>query len=143
MPWLRAGERWLPGGTEPGKGARMNSLYLLFATFFCVFARERNLLETFLSPAGSICSSFLRLMTLPLRAKLILIMSVVVAGGTVGTALVTQGYVSRVYQRNLEEDFRAEVRYFTKRQFQRLDDIRKQCRKLAADETLALAIRRS
>ena len=58
-------------------------------------------------------------MTLPLRAKLILIMSVVVAGGTVGTALVTQDYVRRVYQRNLEEDFRAEVRYFTERQFQR------------------------
>jgi class 3 adenylate cyclase len=82
-------------------------------------------------------------MTLPLRAKLILIMSVVVAGGTVGTALVTQGYVSRVYQRNLEEDFRAEVRYFTERQFQRLDDIRKQCRKLAANETLASAIEKS
>lgn len=82
-------------------------------------------------------------MTLPLRAKLILIMSVVVAGGTVGTTLVTQGYVRRVYQRNMEEDFRAEVRYFTERQFQRLDDIRKQCRKLADNASLAAAIEKS
>lgn len=113
------------------------------ATFFCFAQQKSKSLGTFRERSGFQLVAFPPPMTLPLRAKLILIMSVVVAGGTVGTAVVTQGYVRQVYQRNFEEDFKAEVRYFTERQFQRLDDIRKQCRKLADNDALAAAIEKT
>ncbi len=70
-------------------------------------------------------------MALPLRSKLILIMSVVVAGATVGTSLITQGYVRQMYQRKFEDDFKGEVRFFSERQLQRLSDLRKRCQRLA------------
>ena len=59
-------------------------------------------------------------MSLPLRSKLIIVMSVVVAGATVGTSIMTQGYVRQMYQRKFEDDFKAEVRFFSERQLQRL-----------------------
>lgn len=77
-------------------------------------------------------------MHLPLRVKLILVMSVVVAGAAVGTAWVAQGVVSKAYEAKFEGDFKAAARYFAERQLNRLNDMRKRCTKLAAqDETIA------
>ena len=59
-------------------------------------------------------------MPLTLRTKLILTMSAVVAGATIGTSVLTQGYVRRMYQQKFEEDFKAEVRYFSDLQLDRL-----------------------
>ena len=79
-------------------------------------------------------------MSLPLRSKLILVMSVVVAGATVGTSILTQGYVRQMYQRKFEDDFKAEVRFFSERQLQRLSDIRKRCQRLAKSDEIISGI---
>ncbi|MDB6073776.1 MAG: Adenylate cyclase, class 3 [Verrucomicrobiaceae bacterium] len=79
-------------------------------------------------------------MSLSLRSKLILTMSLVVAGATVGTSIITQGYVRQMYQRKFEDDFKAEVRFFSERQLQRLSSIRKRCEKLAKDEAVITGI---
>jgi class 3 adenylate cyclase len=77
-----------------------------------------------------------------LRTKLVLIMSIVVAGGTIGTSVVTQGYVRQLYQRKFEEDFKAEVRYFSSLQFGRLAEIRRHCRELARSPDMIEAVRK-
>lgn len=79
-------------------------------------------------------------MSLSLRTKLILTMSAVVAGATIGTSVLTQGYVRRMYQQKFEEDFKAEVRYFSNLQLGRLSDLRSRCRKLATSSELASAV---
>lgn len=79
-------------------------------------------------------------MPLTLRTKLILTMSAVVAGATIGTSVLTQGYVRRMYQQKFEEDFKAEVRYFSDLQLDRLAEMRKRCRQLSASEKLAHAV---
>lgn len=84
----------------------------------------------------------LKTMALSLRTKLVLVMSVVVAGGTIGTSVVTQGYVRQMYQRKFEEDFKAEVRYFSSLQLGRLSEMRKHCRELAQSASLANAVRK-
>lgn len=81
-------------------------------------------------------------MSLSLRSKLILTMSLVVAGATVGTNIITQGYVRQMYQRKFEDDFKAEVRFFSERQLQRLSAIRKRCQKLAKDEAVITGIQK-
>ena len=81
-------------------------------------------------------------MSLSLRSKLILTMSVVVAGATVGTSIMTQGYVRQMYQRKFEDDFKAEVRFFSERQLQRLSAIRKRCDALAKDETVIAGLQK-
>lgn len=81
-------------------------------------------------------------MPLSLRTKLILTMSAVVAGATIGTSVLTQGYVRRMYQQKFEEDFKAEVRYFSNLQLGRLSDLRGRCRKLATSSDLAAALGR-
>ncbi|MDB6140506.1 MAG: Adenylate cyclase, class 3 [Verrucomicrobiaceae bacterium] len=81
-------------------------------------------------------------MSLSLRSKLILTMSLVVAGATVGTSIITQGYVRQMYQRKFEDDFKAEVRFFSERQLQRLSTIRKRCLKLAKDEAVITGIQK-
>ena len=63
-------------------------------------------------------------------------MSLVVAGATVGTSIMTQGYVRQMYLRKFEEDFKAEVRLFSDRQLQRLSAIRKRCQNLAKDDII-------
>lgn len=79
-------------------------------------------------------------MPLSLRTKLILTMSAVVAGATIGTSVLTQGYVRRMYQQKFEEDFKAEVRYFSNQQLGRLSELRSRCRKLATSSELAAAV---
>jgi len=81
-----------------------------------------------------------RHMPLTLRTKLILTMSAVVAGATIGTSVLTQGYVRRMYQEKFENDFKAEVRYFSGLQLGRLAEIRKRCRQFANDGDLAQAV---
>ncbi len=78
---------------------------------------------------------------LSLRTKLVLIMSIVVAGGTIGTSLVTQRYVQQLYERKFEEDFKAEVRYFSNLQLGRLTEMRKHCLDLAGASDLVDAVR--
>ena len=79
-------------------------------------------------------------MHLPLRAKLILVMSVVVAGATVGTALVSMGVVRKAYEERFESDFKAEVRVFSQWQIERLDDLKRKCRSLAASKEMVAAV---
>ncbi len=81
-------------------------------------------------------------MSLSLRSKLILTMSLVVAGATVGTSIMTQGYVRQMYQRKFEDDFKAEVRFFSERQLERLSAIRKRCQKLAKDDAIVTGIQK-
>lgn len=81
-------------------------------------------------------------MAFSLRTKLVIVMSVVVAGGTIGTSLVTQGYVRQMYQRKFEEDFKAEVRFFSSLQLNRLKEMRDHCRDLARSSSLASAVRK-
>ena len=79
-------------------------------------------------------------MPLSLRTKLILTMSAVVAGATIGTSVLTQGYVRRMYQQKFEDDFKAEVRYFSGLQLDRLAEIRKRCRQFSTSGKLADAV---
>lgn len=79
-------------------------------------------------------------MPLSLRTKLILTMSAVVAGATIGTSVLTQSYVRRMYQQKFEDDFKAEVRYFSGLQLDRLAEIRKRCRQLSTSDKLAEAV---
>lgn len=81
-------------------------------------------------------------MAFSLRSKLVLVMSVVLAGGTVGTSLVTQGYVQEMYQRKFEEDFKAEVQFFSSQQLDRLSEMRKHCRDLARSAEMVAAVRK-
>lgn len=69
-------------------------------------------------------------------------MSLVVAGATVGTSIMTQGYVRQMYQRKFEDDFKAEVRFFSERQLERLSAIRKRCQKLAKDDAIVAGIQK-
>ena len=70
-------------------------------------------------------------MHLSLRGKLILVMSFVVAGATIGTAVVSQGVVRKAYEAKFESDFKAEVRYFSQRQLERMESMKKKCEDLA------------
>lgn len=69
-------------------------------------------------------------------------MTVVVAATTLATIWVTQGYVKRFYQREFEEDFKAEVQFFSQRQMQRQDELRKRCRELAGSEQVVEAVQK-
>lgn len=79
-------------------------------------------------------------MRLSLRAKLILVMSVVVAAATFATIWVTQGYVKRFYERKFEDDFKAEIQFFSERQLQRQQDLRKKCAEVAAAPEMVQAV---
>jgi class 3 adenylate cyclase len=81
-------------------------------------------------------------MRFPLRAKLILIMSVVVAAATLATAWVTQGYVRKLYEQKYEEDFKAEVRFFSERQLQRHEKLRELCKSIAAEPQMKEALKK-
>ncbi len=69
-------------------------------------------------------------------------MTVVVAASTFATIWVTQGYVKRFYERKFEDDFKAEIRFFSERQLQRQADLRKRCREIARSEELVQAVER-
>lgn len=79
-------------------------------------------------------------MFLSFRTKLILVMSAVVAGASIGTSILTQNYVRRVYQQKFNDDFKAEVNYFSRLQLNRLEDVRRHCRKLAMSAPLVDAV---
>ncbi|MBL9116452.1 MAG: HAMP domain-containing protein [Verrucomicrobiaceae bacterium] len=75
-----------------------------------------------------------------LRAKLIIIMSVVVAAATLATAWVSQGYVRTFYEQRYEEEFKSEIRFFSEKQLQRHEKLRVFCQKLAAHEEIRDAV---
>lgn len=79
-------------------------------------------------------------MRLSLRAKLILVMTIVVAAATFATSWVTQGYVKRFYERKFEDDFKAEIQFFSERQLQRQQELRKTCQELAGSESMVRAV---
>jgi class 3 adenylate cyclase len=79
-------------------------------------------------------------MRLSIRAKLILIMTIVVAMATFATIWVTQRYVKRFYERNFEDDFKAEVQFFSERQLQRQNELRKRCREWAENQSVIMAV---
>ena len=57
-----------------------------------------------------------------------------------GTSFMTQGYVRQIYQRKFEDDFKAEVRFFSQKQLQRLSAIQKRCKSLAKDDVVVHGI---
>ncbi len=81
-------------------------------------------------------------MHLSLRGKLILVMSLVVAGATIGTAVVSQGVVRKAYEDKFESDFKAEVRYFSQRQMERMESMKKKCEDLATSDTFVAAVQK-
>ncbi len=82
-------------------------------------------------------------MRISIRAKLILVMAVVVAGATIGTALVSQGVVRKSYEERFKNEFKAEVRFFSERQLNRLDEMRVHCRELVEKVPLINAVTKS
>ena len=79
-------------------------------------------------------------MRFSLQAKLILVMTVVVAAATFATSLVTQDYVRRFYERKYEDDFKAEIQFFSERQMQRQKKLRQTCQKLGHSDEMAKAL---
>ncbi len=79
-------------------------------------------------------------MRIPIRAKLIIVMTIVVAAATLATSLVTQGYVRNFYEKKFAEDFKSEVRFFSELQLQRQQKLRKTCAELAKDPDVIAAL---
>lgn len=77
---------------------------------------------------------------LSFRTKLIVAMSVIVAGVTGATVLVTQRRVQETYRRLFEEQFRGQIGYFYEKQSMRLETVTAKCRELAASERLTRAV---
>ena len=80
-------------------------------------------------------------MRFTLRIKLILVMTLVVAATTLASMLVTQEYVRRFYERKFEDDFKAEIRFFSERQIQRQEKLSTACLELAEDPRLVNAVK--
>jgi class 3 adenylate cyclase len=80
-------------------------------------------------------------MRFTLRIKLILVMTLVVGATTLASMLVTQEYVRRFYERKFEDDFKAEIRFFSERQIQRQQKLSSVCLDLAEDSRLVAAVK--
>ena len=68
---------------------------------------------------------------LSFRSKLLLAMTIVVAGVSITTLFVTQRRVQANYERNLRKQFHQQISYFVALQEARLENIQEQCRKLS------------
>ena len=76
------------------------------------------------------------MIALSFRTKLLLAMMVLLAGVTGTTLYVTQRKFQAVYQKLLQEQFEAEVNYFTKQQEARLSTLKEPCMSIVATPTL-------
>jgi len=77
---------------------------------------------------------------LSFRTKLILAMSLIVAGVTGATIVVTQQRVQAAYQHLFEQQFRMQIEFFSERQRARLESVRNQCKDVASSTRLIAAI---
>ncbi|HKS75538.1 MAG TPA: adenylate/guanylate cyclase domain-containing protein [Terriglobales bacterium] len=80
------------------------------------------------------------MIALSFRTKLLLAMLVLVAGVTGATLYVTQRKFQAVYQRLLQEQFEAEVNYFTKQQEARLGNLKEPCLTVTKSTALLKAL---
>jgi class 3 adenylate cyclase len=80
------------------------------------------------------------MIALSFRTKLLLAMMVLVAGVTGTTLYVTQQKFQAVYQKMLQEQFEAEVNYFTKQQEARLGNFKLPCLTAAKSRALRQAL---
>ncbi len=80
------------------------------------------------------------MIALSFRMKLLLAMMVLLAGVTGATLYVTQRKFQAVYQKLLQEQFEAEVNYFTKQQEARLSNLKEPCLAVANTPVLLQAL---
>lgn len=74
------------------------------------------------------------------RFKLIIAMSLIVTGVTVAMLLVTRHRVSQTYERLFEEQFKAQINYFSENRLRQLDTAALKCREMAAAPKLISAL---
>jgi len=77
---------------------------------------------------------------LSFRFKLILAMSLIVTGVTVATLLVTQHRVQQTYDHLFEEQFKAQINYFSENRLRQLDAAALKCREIATSPKLISAL---
>ena len=74
------------------------------------------------------------------RTKLILAMSLTVAGVTGATLYVTQQRVQAAFQRQFEDQFRLQLSFFSERRVQQLGEIAKRCKKVSESVRIISAL---
>lgn len=74
------------------------------------------------------------------RTKLILAMSLTVAGVTGATLYMTQQRVQAAYQRQFEDQFRLQLSFFSERRLQQLGEIAKRCKKVSESVRIVSAL---
>ena len=82
------------------------------------------------------------MLALSFRTKLVVAMSVVVAGVTGATMFVTERRVQETYQRLFEDQFQGQVGYFSEKQEARLESVTTRCQELAGSARLISAVRK-